>query len=81
VRYGTLLSVLKSYTNHPPKLYTALYARVGSQLQLDRDQISMESCAYETNKMEELFDYGPDLLSDRASFQALIDIQQTQECN
>jgi hypothetical protein len=73
VRYGTLLSVLKSYTNHPPKLYTALYARVGSQLQLDRDQISMESCAYETNKMEELFDYGPDLLSDRASFQALID--------
>ncbi|KAH0284904.1 hypothetical protein M436DRAFT_58750 [Aureobasidium namibiae CBS 147.97] len=33
----------------------------------------MESFAYGTNKMEELFDYGPDLLSDRASFQALID--------
>lgn len=33
----------------------------------------MESYAYESNKMEELFDYGPDLLSDRASFQALID--------
>jgi hypothetical protein len=33
----------------------------------------MESFAYETNKMEEPFDYGPDLLSDRASFQALID--------
>ncbi|KAG9649477.1 hypothetical protein KCU64_g9426, partial [Aureobasidium melanogenum] len=33
----------------------------------------MESYAYETNKMGELFDYEPDLLSDRASFQALID--------
>lgn len=33
----------------------------------------MESYAYETNKMEEPFDYGPDLLSDRASFLALID--------
>lgn len=32
----------------------------------------MESFAYGTNKMDELFDYGPDLLSDRASFQALI---------
>ncbi|KAG9542803.1 hypothetical protein KCU77_g21963, partial [Aureobasidium melanogenum] len=32
-----------------------------------------ESYAYETNKMGELFDYEPDLLSDRASFQALID--------
>jgi hypothetical protein len=32
----------------------------------------MESFAYETNKMEELYDYGPDLLSDRVSFEALI---------
>ena len=38
VRYGTLLSVLR-ILHQPPKFYTALYARVGSQLQLDRDQI------------------------------------------
>ncbi|KAH0340877.1 hypothetical protein KCU74_g27, partial [Aureobasidium melanogenum] len=44
-----------------PELYTALYAR-------------MESYAYETNKMGELFDYEPDVLSDRASFLALIDV-------
>jgi hypothetical protein len=33
----------------------------------------MESFAYETRTMDDPFDYGPDLLSDRASFQALIE--------
>ncbi|THW96676.1 hypothetical protein D6D15_00907 [Aureobasidium pullulans] len=46
-----------------------------------RTENTMESFAYEPNKMEDLFDYGPDLLSDRASFQALVDELYSTDSN